>query len=837
MRPVFLFFLLAFSYFLSAQNLVPFKSSSGFWGYKDADFDEIVIAPKYNSADNFSEGLAMVSDFSVNKLFRYGFIDAKGNLVIALKYQKAGRFAEGLAPVRTERGKISFIDKSGNEVLKTDYDDARPFSNGLAAVISGNKTGFINPQGKIIVPLIYEAANDFLDECTLAMIDNTTVQIDSSGQELPLITEYGYADRNQKKIVISPTSFNTGRGFTADGLAIVSTFKNGLSGAINKSGNFIIPLKYNRIKRLNNGLYCVTERNTCGVMNKRGTLLVPPRYKSMHSSTDKLAVAVTNANEFIFIDKEGRETTPPLTDYYNWKGTLCEVRIKKLSGVINQDGKLVVPIKFERIEITEGGSVIVWMNNKCGLYSHEGKPLTDLIYSQIYDYKDGLIKVQVDKNYLGYLYGFLDRSGKEVVPPVYSEATNFEEGVAIIKKEGKWGAVDRKGKFIIPLKFSMMYPFNEGLSVVSVDQKWGFVDPAGKTRIPFAFSMAASFNKGMAPVKQGSKYGYINPKGQFVFTMRFDNARPFADDYAAVQLNNKWGLINRKGVLVIQPMYNDIMDVDNGTVRVNLDGKWGVAAVDGRYLVRPIYDEIDILSENRLAVRQGKEWGYVNLKGEVVVKPAYKAAKKFSEGLAAVSYSDMGGLFFIDTAGKRVLDGPYLFTGSFKNGKVFVVRQNRSEVYINKKGQEVNNFTINTQGEDIFVAFKSPGGNSPAGSGNTSSPKPSPSEKRLTQSFTKKYSYSKTAGYEDYMPAAYKVEVTRDLIRVLIGGANGLYATWAEYRIIGSDQFRESGQMQGPVYLADNKKLLFFFSDGGRDFLRIASTENGAYTEYVSDRF
>jgi hypothetical protein len=53
----------------------------------------------------------------------------------------------------------------------------------------------------------------------------------------------------------------------------------------------------------------------------------------------------------------------------------------------------------------------------------------------------------------------------------------FNEGLTSVKLNGKYGFVDKTGKEIIPLKYDeCALFFNEGLTSVKLNGKYGFVD-------------------------------------------------------------------------------------------------------------------------------------------------------------------------------------------------------------------------------------------------------------------------------------------------------------------------------------------------------------------------
>ena len=82
-------------------------------------------------------------------------------------------------------------------------------------------------------------------------------------------------------------------------------------------------------------------------------------------------------------------------------------------------------------------------------------------------------------------YGFIDTTGKEVVPCQYDDASwSFSEGLARVKKDGKWRYIDTTGKEVIPCQYDNGYSFNKGFVVVVKDMKFGFIDLTGKEVIP-----------------------------------------------------------------------------------------------------------------------------------------------------------------------------------------------------------------------------------------------------------------------------------------------------------------------------------------------------------------
>ena len=96
---------------------------------------------------------------------------------------------------------------------------------------------------------------------------------------------------------------------------------------------------------------------------------------------------------------------------------------------------------------------------------------------------DFLIRVQDEKG----KWGFIDKTGKEVIPCKWEDAKDFSEGlVSVMDTNGKYGFIDKTGKVVIPCQWQDAEDFSNGMGRVQdvANKKWGFIDKTGKVIIP-----------------------------------------------------------------------------------------------------------------------------------------------------------------------------------------------------------------------------------------------------------------------------------------------------------------------------------------------------------------
>src|SRR2546430_7320576 len=77
------------------------------------------------------------------------------------------------------------------------------------------------------------------------------------------------------------------------------------------------------------------------------------------------------------------------------------------------------------------------------------------------------------------------------------------EGLFLVQKDGKSGFIDRTGKVVIPIQFDSAGNFYEGLALVTMNGQKAFIDATGRVVFKAAYDIINNFSEGLAAVNIG----------------------------------------------------------------------------------------------------------------------------------------------------------------------------------------------------------------------------------------------------------------------------------------------------------------------------------------------
>ncbi len=423
-------------------------------------------------------------------------------------------------------------------------------------------------------------------------------------------------------------------------------------------------------------------------------------------------------------------------------------------------------------EFTKNELIAVKKNRKWGVVNRDGELLTPLKYDNIREFDDEFVLVNIDdttsdSNYNSYWrgkWGLLNKNGEEITPIKYSRIEKFgfesrissddefifiniddgklADGYTNLYWRGKWGLINREGREIVPAKYDIILNFSDGLAPVNIGVngmgerggsgkniayyggKWGFIDRDGREAIPLKYNDVEHFHDGVAAIIYKNKIGFINKMGREIIPPIYDgdpwsfDYQNFSDGVIKLKLNGKWGFVDKNGKKIGDFIYDYVGNFGGGIAAVHKNKKLGFINKDGKLIVPLIYDPLYdqerdniydyeitsiLLSEGLVSVILNDKLGFIDKSGKEIIPFIYEPFTSyenviisyFSEGLAPVLLNGKFG--FIDREGKEIL--PFIYDSHvclydyqdycFKDGKARV-HLNGKWGFIDKKG----NFTL-----------------------------------------------------------------------------------------------------------------------------------------------
>ena len=385
-----------------------------------------------------------------------------------------------LAPARAQGTRYETDSTCGCDILYVD---------GIQTTRDGDLYGFQRDDGTVIAPNIYSHVGQFTDGYCRVWLDDTLAGLLSASGEVAVPCIYDLVDQpSGNRVLVS---------------------KNGLYGYTDLHGNLVIPTTFTQASRFSENRAAVVVAidsffYQCTYIDTLGKVLFEPVYESALSFSQGYA---------------------PVKRYDRW-------------GLIDTLGREVLPTIYEQITTIDHG--IFFAGDGYGMAffrlpapnsqasDQKFKPLTPSVYIPMSGVNDNRVGVYRDGK-----QGFLDLSGREIIPCTYDEVGLFKLGRTLARIGDRYGIIDTLGNIILPIEYSNKttkgnkYAYYDSLALVERDGLLGYVDLDGNIAIPLNFKEAYHFSQGLAPVLFNGAWGYINTKGDIYLPFIFDIASPF----------------------------------------------------------------------------------------------------------------------------------------------------------------------------------------------------------------------------------------------------------------------------------------------------------------------
>lgn len=291
------------------------------WGFQKSDGNKI-ISFKYDEILNYNDSLFVakyngkygIADYNDNAIVKFTYemiyykmydsatyIEYGGKIALLnsqLKKVTDNLFMPGLGNSYDENGLVQFVLASTNKygiievetgktVIPFEYDGIYLPSEELIRAKKGEKYGYLNIKNEVVIPFIYDEANDFSEG--LALVGkNNNIMMTNYGliwkKKFGFINNKGKTEIPFKFADQTLVALESGGGFH-EGLAAIGIDRPnyvyaGDIGYINKKGDFVIAPQYKRASAFFCGVAVVEKDEKYGAINKKGEVIVPMKYNN-----------------------------------------------------------------------------------------------------------------------------------------------------------------------------------------------------------------------------------------------------------------------------------------------------------------------------------------------------------------------------------------------------------------------------------------------------------------------------------------------------------------------------------------------------------------------------
>jgi hypothetical protein len=219
-------------------------------GYIDTAGDWVVPAGRYAAAYALGEGRGLVQSHEG----RFGYVDPRGELVVPATLRQAGFFREGLAAVTLASGAHAVIDPTGRVVFEHSYGSIVGFYNGLARVRVGERDGYVDASGALVIAPRFDYAGLWWSDEGLAAANVGARRASDGGLRGG---RWGFIDRGGNWAIEPQFEDGLRPPHFAGGLAVVR--KDFREGYVDTRGRWVIAPRFQQAWDFAEGLAQVTE--------------------------------------------------------------------------------------------------------------------------------------------------------------------------------------------------------------------------------------------------------------------------------------------------------------------------------------------------------------------------------------------------------------------------------------------------------------------------------------------------------------------------------------------------------------------------------------------------
>ena len=310
-----------------AQDLDSFKDENGKFGYKDKE-GKVVIPAEFDDVARTFNSDEKLTRVKLNE--KYGFINHEGKRVIDIIYDDSGSEPDENGVIYLEKNdKYALADQAGNLIIDFKYEWLVHAVDTFYRVGLNEKMGIVSLHGVEIIPTEFEYVYPYGKNAGLHTFAATKDR-----------ENWGLVDEKNKTLLPFKYSWNIPYSeccFDYQPVMLPATKKWTYS---NKEGNFLTDFKYDWTGHFIGNIAPIMIKNKYGFLNKNMKEICPVKYDDFgYYAFDSTLILIP-------VNQGAIAKTITEEDGYTWVE-----RNGGKWGFINQQGKEVIPVKYNSVDI------------------------------------------------------------------------------------------------------------------------------------------------------------------------------------------------------------------------------------------------------------------------------------------------------------------------------------------------------------------------------------------------------------------------------------------------------------------------------------------------------
>lgn len=368
-------------------------------------------------------------------------------------------------------------------------------------------------------------------------------------------------------------------------------------------------------------------------------------------------------------------------------------------------------------------------------------------FQKAYTFKDDAALIQINDK-----FGYINTSGEYLIRPKYEDGTSFNNGMALVKKDGFWGGIDKFGNTLMDFNFTEITKdntLNPNSYIVKKNDKVGLIFNNKITIEPIFTHITNGPNVDLVRVNDGNKCGLMTYDGEIIlepifhdihsnydsdiisvmienYYVAFDlktkkffpqkSEKPFIfnSDISKIVKKNKMGFIDSNQNIIVEPRFDNLLPLTPDNIAAaKIDDKWGFINKSGELIIEPQYQEVVYSSiyagfsgPLTILAKKDNKWGVIDSNGTILVNATHNFATPLTSELIGVS-TDGSSWGVITKHGKLVAN--FNYSNLYPRGPDSIhANHHGKEVLISKNGVLFKNekYTTVEQFNNNFLVKK-----------------------------------------------------------------------------------------------------------------------------------